>query len=276
MSQSLQILNRIFARGLCVAATAAGVTTGASVALAETPQEMGWRISEASEARDDGYGDSVGDMTMVLTNRHGESSTRRLRMQTLETPGFDDGDKSIVVFDEPRDVKGTALLSFAHIVDADDQWLYLPALKRVKRISSVNKSGPFLGSEFAFEDFSAQELKKYTYTYQREEPCGDRTCHVIERLPTYEHSGYTRLVGWMDTADLNPRKIEYYDRKGELLKTLTLGDYRLYNDKFWRAHDLFMENKQTGKTTRLTWSEIKFQTGLADDDFNTNRLTRLR
>ncbi len=75
----------------------------------------------------------------------------------------DDGDKSLFVFDEPRDVQGTAFLIHAHREDADDQWLYLPALKRVKRISSANRSGSFMGSEFAYEDMTAQEVEKFTY-----------------------------------------------------------------------------------------------------------------
>ena len=84
-----------------------------------------------------------------------------LSLRTLEVPDESVGDKSLIIFDSPRDIKGTALLSYAKILDPDDQWLYLPALKRVKRISSVNKSGPFVGSEFAFEDFTALELNKY-------------------------------------------------------------------------------------------------------------------
>jgi len=128
------------------------------------------------------------------------------------------------VFDSPRDIEGTALLSHAKILEADDQWLYLPALKRVKRISSANKSGPFVGSELAFEDLTALELEKFDYEYLRSEPCGELTCDVVERYPRYEHSGYTRQVMWIDQDVSQIRKIEFYDRKNALLKTMTLDD----------------------------------------------------
>ncbi|MGI9272220.1 MAG: outer membrane lipoprotein-sorting protein, partial [Woeseiaceae bacterium] len=170
---------------------------------------------------------------------------------------------------------GTALLSHAKILDPDDQWLFLPALKRVKRISSSNKSGPFVGSEFAFEDFTAIELNKFDYTYVGEVPCGDLTCDVLERTPRYENSGYTKQVSWVDQTDFQIRKVEFYDRRGDLLKVLELDDYRNY-DGFWRAHKLSMSNVQTNKQTDLIYGDYTFNTGLAENDFVKGRLSRLR
>ncbi|MEH6467080.1 MAG: outer membrane lipoprotein-sorting protein, partial [Porticoccus sp.] len=158
----------------------------------------------------------------------------------------------------------------------DDQWLYLPALKRVKRISSRNKSGPFVGSEFAFEDFTASELNKFTYTYLKEEACGDLKCDVVERIPRYENSGYTKQIAWVDTTDYQIRKIEFYDRRGSLLKELKFGDYRKYADAYWRSHRLVMKNMQTNKSTDLVYGEYKFGVGLTDNDFVKGRLSRLR
>jgi outer membrane lipoprotein-sorting protein len=213
---------------------------------------------------------------MILKNRQGETSERELRMEGLEVPDPNDGDKTMVVFDEPRDVKGTALLTYTHIRQPDDQWLYLPALKRVKRISSSNKSGPFMGSEFAYEDFTSQEVKKYKYKWLRDEPCGALTCFVVERYPQYENSGYTRQIVWMDQDEYRVQNVEYYDRKDQLLKILTLSDYRQYLDKYWRAHNLDMVNQQTGKSTQLTWSDYQFRVGLSDDEFTKTRLKRTR
>ena len=104
--------------------------------------------------------------------------------------------------------------------------LYLPALKRVKRISSSNRSGSFMGSEFAYEDMSAQEVERFTYRYLRDEPCGDLTCTVSERIPVDRKSGYRRQLVWHDRDELRVRKVEYYDRKDAHLKTLTLGKLR--------------------------------------------------
>ena len=97
---------------------------------------------------------------MVLKNRHGDESERDLRIRILEVEG--DGDKSLSIFDSPGDVKGTAFLTFTHKFADNDQWLYLPALKRVKRISSGNRSGSFMGSEFAYEDISSEETEKFS------------------------------------------------------------------------------------------------------------------
>lgn len=243
---------------------------------ADDPVGRGLAIAQETERRDLGFGNTSANMQMILTNAYGETSERELRNMVLEITEENLGDWSLIVFDKPRDVDGTALLSHARILDPDDQWMYLPAVKRVKRISSVNKSGPFMGSEFAFEDFSSQEVGKYSYNWLRDEPCGERMCHVTERTPLYEHSGYTRQIAWTDTTDYQPRKIEYYDRKDQLLKTLTMTDYRLYENKHWRAHDLFMENHQTGKNTRLVWSDFVFQAGLTESDFTTNALKRAR
>lgn len=248
----------------------------ATIATAETPEEKGLRIAEESDRRDQGFGDWRANLKMVLTNQQGQTSERQLRMQGLENPDPDDGDKTMVVFDEPRDVKGTALMTFTHIVQPDDQWLFLPALKRVKRISSSNKSGPFVGSEFAYEDLTSQEVKKYSYKWVRDEPCGELACFVVERYPEYENSGYTRQIVWIDQAEYRPQKVEYYDRKNALLKILTLSDYRQYLGKYWRAHNLHMVNQHTGKSTTLSWSGYEFKVGLTDDDFTQNRLKRMR
>ena len=187
-----------------------------------------------------------------------------------------DGDKTLVVFDKPRDVKGTALLTWSHKDGNDDQWLYLPALKRVKRISSKNKSGPFMGSEFAYEDLSSQEIEKYSYRYDRDEVLNGMDCFVNERDPVDENSGYTRQLVWIDKAHYRPQKIEFYDRKNTLLKTLELRKYQQYIGQYWRASEMYMENLQTGKSTLLTWKDYKFKTGLTDSAFNKNALKRAR
>lgn len=163
---------------------------------AATAEEKGLAIAVEMDERDKGWVDQQASLVMVLRNKHGQESTRRIRVKSLEVEA--DGDKSLTIFDSPPDVKGTAFLSFSHALKADDQWLYLPALKRVKRISSANKSGPFMGSEFAYEDLASQEVEKYSYRWLRDELLEDRKTMVIERIPRYEHSGYTRQIVWVD------------------------------------------------------------------------------
>ncbi|MEA3411905.1 MAG: outer membrane lipoprotein-sorting protein [Pseudomonadota bacterium] len=244
-------------------------------AMAETPEEKGLAIAVAADERDAGFGDFTADMVMTLKNRKGKTSVRNLRVKTLEVQG--DGDRSLSVFDRPRDVKNTVMLTYAHGLEPDDQWLYLPAVKRVKRIHSKNKSGPFMGSEFAFEDLGSQEVEKYTYKYLRDEPCADGwQCYVVERFPAYEHSGYTRQVGWIDKDEYRPVKTEFYDRKNSLLKTLEMSGYQEYIGRYWRPDIMSMQNHQTAKSTLLEWQDYQFGTGLGDRDFNPNSLSRMR
>jgi len=253
----------------------------ASFALQPAPAspaaaDPGFEIAARSDRSDLGFGESEVSLTMVLKNAAGQESTRSLRIATLEKPDESVGDKSLVQFETPRDIEGTALLSHAKILEPDDQWLYLPALKRVKRISSSNKSGPFVGSEFAFEDFTAIELNKFDYGYLRSEACGELQCDVLQRTPRYENSGYTRQIAWVDQTDYQIRKVEFYDRRGDLLKVLDLGDYRRYPNGVWRAHRLSMRNVQTGKQTELIYGDYRFEVGLSANDFDKSRLSRLR
>ncbi len=239
---------------------------------AETPEEKGLAIAREADRRDNGFQDSVATLQMILSNRQGRESHRKLKIKTFEMTDPKVGDKSLVIFDSPRDVKGTAFLTHSKILDPDDQWIYLPALGRIKRISSSNKSGPFMGSEFAYEDMSSREVGKYSYKWLRNEPCGKLTCFVVEAHPLYEKSGYTKLISWIDTKEYRTWKTEYYNRRGDLLKVLKLSDYKLYLGKFWRAKNLLMENMITGKKTRLVWSRFDFRTGLRENDFSRSRL----
>ena len=248
-------------------------TTNTYAKGAETPQQKGLRIAKEADAKDTGYGDFTANMVMTLKNRAGKTSSRRIRMKTLE--GHNDGDKALSLFDQPADVKGTAMLTFSHGLKADDQWLYLPALKRVKRINSRNKSGPFMGSEFAFEDLGSQEVEKYKYNYLREEACGQGwKCHVIERKPTYKYSGYSRQVTWIDTKEYRPVKVDYYDRKNSHLKTMVSTGFKQYLGRYWRPATMSVQNHLTGKSTVLQWTNYKFKTGLTTRDFNKNALKR--
>ncbi len=250
------------------------VAVGPALAQDETPEEKGLRLALEASASNEGFGDFTAGLTMVLRDRQGRESIRQMRFKVLEVPG--DGDKSLFVFDQPRDVQGTALLTHAHATTQDDQWLYLPALERVKRISASTRSGSFMGSEFSYEDMSAPEVEEYTYRYLRDEPCGDLTCTVTEQFPLDEKTGYSRKVIWQDTGDLRTWKVEMYDRRDSHLKTLTFADYGLYLDRFWRAGEQTMVNHLTGASTVLHWTDFEFGSGLEDGEFTQTALRRVR
>jgi outer membrane lipoprotein-sorting protein len=249
---------------------------GPRSATAQSPEERGRAVAKAADAADLGWGDNRSTMHMVLRNRGGQESTRTLRRLALETTEDGLGDRSIIVFDAPRDIEGTALLSHTRVLDPDDQWLYLPALRRVKRISSGNKSGPFVGSEFAYEDLVSQEVAKYDYRWLRTEPCGALECDVVERYPKYENSGYTKQIVWWDAVESRVQRIDFYDRKDVLLKTLLWEGYQEYAGAYWRPDRMVMTNHQNGKSTDLVFEDWEFRSGLSEDDFTPSRLRRVR
>jgi len=240
----------------------------------QTVEEKGLEIATETDRRDTGFGDFTAKMSMLLKNKQGEESLRTMHSKSMEVTG--DGDKTMIVFGEPKDVKGTALLTYTHKSDSDDQWLYLPALKRVKRIASRNKSGPFMGSEFAYEDLSSQEVEKYTYKFIEETELNGDPMFLIERDPVDKYSGYTRQLVWINKVEYRPEQIEFYDRKNSLLKTLTFKKYQKYLGQFWRAEEMFMINHQTEKTTLLTWKDYKFGNGFSENDFKKNSLKRAK
>ena len=240
----------------------------------ETPEDKGLRIARESDARNAGFGDFAAGLTMVLRDRQGRESIRQMRFKVLEVT--EDGDKSLFMFDQPRDVQGTALLTHAHVNTQDDQWLYLPALKRVKRISAARRSGSFMGSEFSYEDMSSPEVEEYTHRYLRDEPCGELTCTVTEQVPLDEKSGYSRKVVWQDTGELRAWKMELYDRRGSHLKTLTFANYQQYLDRYWRAGEQTMVNHLTGASTVLRWTDFRFGANLDDSEFTQTALRRVR
>lgn len=256
-----------------VSALSLTLITTSSFALTLNEQK-GLDISIEAKKRDIGWQDNTADMLMLLRNKQGQESIREIKMKSLEVK--DDGDKSLTIFNKPRDVKGTAFLSFSHPIKADEQWLFLPALKRVKRISSRNKSGPFMGSEFAFEDLSSFEVEKYTYKFLAEEQLEGVNTFKVEQYPVDENSGYTRRIVWLDTSEYRVQKVDFYDRKNSLLKTLTFSDYKQYLAKYWRADKQEMINHQNGKSTELKWSNYDFKSGLSESDFNRNSLKRAR
>tara|TARA_R110002074_G_scaffold84589_2_gene187738 strand:- start:27 stop:800 length:774 start_codon:yes stop_codon:yes gene_type:complete len=236
---------------------------------AQTPEERGLEIAKAAEQADLGFGSSTVELKMTLKNKNGQTSERLMTTKTLELT--EDGDHSLIVFKSPKDVKGTATLTYTHKVGSDDQWLYLPSIKRVKRISSNNKSGPFVGSEFAYEDLASQEVEKYAYKFLEEKG----NLLLVEQDPVDPKSGYTRrIVAYNKDKGYRIESVEFYDRKNSLLKTLNYSNYKLYKDKFWRASTLNMVNHQSNKETLLKFSDYNFDANLTDDDFSQAALQR--
>lgn len=236
--------------------------------------ELGLKIATEMDVRDSGWKDQEMNVEMTMFNSRGDTSVRYMRNKALEVQG--DGDKTLVIFDKPADVSGTAFLSYTHKQDSDDQWLFLPSLNRVKRIASDNKSGPFMGSDFAYEDITSQEVEKYHYKALEKTELAGKPMLLLERYPISETSGYSKQVVWVDAKDYISQKIDYYDRKGTLLKTQEFVNYQRYNDKFWRADKLVMVNHQKQTRTEIVLKDYRLDSDIGENTFSTRTLTRLR
>lgn len=243
---------------------------------AMSAEEKGLDIAREFDRRDFGFGDYIADMEMILINKEGEKSVRKLRSRTIEVEEGDESERRLLVFDSPRDVRGTILLTASNKSSDDDQWLYFPAIKRVKRISTSSRSGPFMGSEFSYEDFGSPEVDKYTYKFLREEDCNNLTCYVFERYPTERNSGYSKQILWVDKDEYRLWKVEFFDRKKALLKVLEVEGYKKFSDAYWRAELMHMNNVQTQKETILKWDDYRFSVGLRINEFQPARLKNFR
>jgi outer membrane lipoprotein-sorting protein len=212
-----------------------------------------------------GFKDSSSHMEMQLINASKQQRTRKMKMIILEKPM---GNKSLMTFLSPADVKGTKFLTYEHLNKDDDQWLYLPALKRVKRIASKNKSGSFMGSEFSYEDLSSFSVEKFRFNGEAEEKTLDGvTYYVGTRIPKSKYSGYTKEVSWVDTKTFLIKQVDYYDKKHELLKSAFFQNYHKIKG-VWRVGKMTMINYQNGKKTILIWIDEKIKTGLKERDFH--------
>ena len=244
------------------------------VRAADSAEESGLKIATEARESQKGFGNFTANLAMILRNKRGQESRRELRLKVIEVEG--DGDRTVFGFDRPRDVKGTGFLVYAHKDEPDDQWLFLPALKRVKRISSSNQSGSFMGSEFSYEDLGAAEVEKFAYRFLRDERCGDLECSVTERIPVSPDSGYSHQLVWRDREEIRSMKVQFFDLRKEHLKTMILENYGKYLDRFWRAGKLTMTNHRTEKSTELLWSDFEFETDLELSDFTKTALKRIR
>ena len=244
----------------------------ASIAYAD--KNKGQAIAEEMKAREKGFGHYSVDMKMELISASNKKTIRKLHVITREVAA--DGDQFLAVFDSPADVKGTGFLTHTHINKDDYQWLYLPSLKRVKRISPRNKKSPFMGSEFSYEDLTSYEVGNYTYKYVGDEKLDMVDCYILDRFPTNANSGYQRQRVWIEKERYLALKIYYYNKKAIKIKTLEAGKFKKHLSKFWFAHEMKMQNHQSGKVSVLYWQNFKFNAPLHAAAFDPNSLRRIR
>lgn len=243
-----------------------------SAAFAQSAEQKGEDIAHRAGEAGKGYGDSQSSGQMILYTKGGSKSERRFNAKGLEGRG-NNPSASLLVFDWPGDVRGTALLTYSYEKKDDDQWLYLPSVGRVKRISSSARSGSFMGSEFAYEDMTDQGAEEFNHKWVKDEGCptGGGTCHVVDRTPK-KRSGYSLQRVWFNASNLYVVQVQYFDRGGKHVKTLVSSGHKKHRGKFWRASKMRMVNHLTGKSTDLLWSGYSFGNGFSANDFSVQAL----
>lgn len=231
------------------------------------PKKKGLAIAVEAKNRSRGYIDETAQMTLTFVNKQGDERTHVFDYQSMEVAG--DEDKTLLIVKTSKDIKGTALLTHNHKGTVDQQWLYIPAIKRVTAISEANRSGSFAGSEFAYEDLTSHAISKFSYKWVRNDQYGGMPCYVIHAYPNAK-SGYAYEERWIDKNEFRPMKINYFNSNKKLLKTLTVNKYRSFRGILWRPGAVTMKNHQTGQMTRVQWESHRFAVGLNDANFEQN------
>jgi len=240
------------------------LTIISSVVFAQTGLEIAQQ-ADASKAPKD----MTADLTMVLTNKSGQTRTSQIHSVTKNG-----GEKQIIWFLAPADDKGVSFLKIEHDDKDDEMRMWLPAFKKIRRISSKKKGDSFMGSDMSYEDMSNRELEDHTYQRLDDSTVGDSECYVIETTPKKEiKSGYSKHIAWIDKTDLVPLKEESYDKKGALRKSKTFA-YTTIKD-YVVPTELYVEDVQRNHHTRLVFEDIQLDTGIKDNLFHEKNLKRM-
>lgn len=228
--------------------------------FAQTGKEIAFKVYNRPTAKD---GES--DMKMTLINKKGGKRIRNIHQFYKD---YGKVEKKILFFKSPADVKNTSFMNWSYD-DAnkdDDQWLYLPALKKVKRISSSSKDNEFMGSDFTYADMEKRHPDEDVHKLLKSENLNGEDCWVVEAVPVDDDDMYSKKVAWISKSKLLPMKMDYYDEDGELLKTLTINKIQKVG-KYWVITDETMHNIQKNHKTNILISNMKVDQGLSDSKF---------
>ena len=216
--------------------------------------------------------DREGNLTMSLINSRGDKRVREIK-QFLKD--FGKMEKKIMFFIAPADVYNTSFMNWSYdkIGKNDDQWIYLPALKRVKRISSDSKSDYFMGSDFTYDDLGVRKPSADTHKLLREKEVDREMCYVVESIPKEKEYMYSKTISWIVKDKWIAKKKDFYDEDGDLLKTLTVEKSVIIKD-FIVITLSEMHNVQTDHKTIMELGNIKINTGIANNKFTERMMKR--
>ena len=219
------------------------------------------------------------ELTMALINDKGQQRERRsVGLVKLQPNGVDS--KLVVRFETPADIKGTSFLQVEHIDGDDDLWIYLPALKKSRRLVANNKKDSFVGSDFSYGDISLPKVDQYRHTLLKTETIDGVACFVVESVPANDavrgNSGYSRKVTWVRSDNFVETRVDYYDLAGRLWKTQTVSRPQLVEPQKGRWFPLVREmvNHQSGHRTVITATRLVSDIAVPDETFTTRYIER--
>lgn len=202
--------------------------------------------------------DKRGDEQKIVTKRYWKAYGGK--------DGFES--KTLFVTEFPPDQRGVGFLIWDYNKpgQADDLRLYLPSLKQVRRMTTREQDDAFMGSDLTFADLGQRELGEDTHTLLKTEKCGPAECYVVQSVPKDQESLYGKKITWVPATDFTPWRIDYYDRKGDLLKTQSIEWQRPNTVWAWKRAEV--KNVQTSHKTLFEISDLKNNVGLTDDEFS--------
>ncbi|MFC1853367.1 outer membrane lipoprotein-sorting protein [candidate division CSSED10-310 bacterium] len=245
------------------------------VGLSSGAEELsGLQLMKMVDERDDGE-DQTSKATFELINKRNQKRIRETVRVWKDYEGQEGYDaKMITFFESPPDVKGTGFMSWSYEDQNkdDDQWLYLPALRKVRLIASSDKGKSFMGSDFTYDDMGDRKVEQDTHTLLKTENLNNRECYVVESVPIEKRYIYSKKVTWVDKKNLIPVKVEYFDRKKRHLKTLETEWQQVNNIWTWKRS--VMSNHLTRHQTIIEIKEVELNKNVSDSIFNKRTLEK--
>jgi hypothetical protein len=262
---------RLWALAIGVALLAARASGGTAEPDAQSIMQRNFFVAKFKSLQADSH--------MALINAKGQKRERRSTNHIkLQPNGIDS--KFLVKFSSPTDIKGTSFLQVEHSAGEDDLWIYLPALKKSRRLVASNKKDSFVGSDFSYGDILLPRVDLYRHVLLRSEAVDGHDCFVVESTPANEsvrsHSGYSRKITWVRKDNFLETKVEYFDLSGRLLKTQRVAEHKLIEPETqrWLALSREMTNHQSGHKTVLRFDKVEPGAQLSEELFTTRYLER--
>ncbi len=246
---------------------------GATFCSAEESSETLVARDIIMEARDKQFPkNSIINLTMVLINKRGNKRVRKI--ETKRKTQEDGEAKSVAYFRAPADVKGTAFLVWEHKDQDNDVFIYLPALKKIRRIASDQKNQSFMGSDFSYADMENEDIDSAVHKTVREEEWQGKACWVIESIPKPDSdSEYSKMITWVSKENQIPEKVDYYDKKGKHFKIMEVVRVGPVGEAILPLH-FTMENVKKNHKTEIILEEVKLDQDIPDKEFTKRTIQR--